>query len=116
MKPRDSDQGFVLAAVLVIIMLVSMVAVSLIFRLKAEENATAAGAGSEQAWAAAMSGVREAMRIATNVVPGSIAWQDNPRAFRDRFVFDDGSERWYFTVCSPVAGDSPGELRYGLNR
>ena len=42
----------------------SMVVVSLLFRLRAEETATAAGAGCEQAWAAAISGVHEAMRVA----------------------------------------------------
>src|SRR5947208_1499409 len=62
--PVQRSEGFILVAVLVVIMLASMVVVSLLFRLRAEETATAAGAGSEQAWAAALSGVYEAMRVA----------------------------------------------------
>ena len=71
---RYSSQGFVLVAVLVVIMLASMVAISLMFRLRAEETAAAAGAGSEQGWAAAMSGVYEAMRLARQSVPGELDW------------------------------------------
>ncbi len=56
-------RGFILVAVLIVVMLASMVVVSLLFRLQAEESATAAGAGSEQAWATAMSGIYEAMRV-----------------------------------------------------
>jgi len=107
-------RGFILVAVLIVIMLLSMVVVSLLFRLKAEDAASAAGAGSEQAWAAAMSGVQEAMRVMGQNQPGSLDWQDNPRAFRDRLVFDDGSDRWYFTVYSAAGPDDREEVRYGL--
>ncbi|HMJ65047.1 MAG TPA: hypothetical protein VK615_06825, partial [Candidatus Binatia bacterium] len=55
-------RGFALIAVLVVMMLGSMVAISLMFRLRAEETASAAGVGGEQAAAAAMSGVEEVMR------------------------------------------------------
>ena len=69
-QPRHR-RGFILVAVLILIMLASMVAISLLFRLKAEDTAAAAGAGAEQAWAAAMSGVQEAMRVAAAAKPGS---------------------------------------------
>src|ERR1043166_1971930 len=114
MKRRHSNPAFVLVAVLVIIMLASMVALSLLFRLKAENTAVNASAGSEQAWAAAMSGVQEAIRMVTKAEPGTTEWQENLRAFRDRFIFDDGSDRWYFTICSPAFEDGLSELRYGL--
>ena len=112
--PLRRDRGFILVAVLILIMLASMIAISLLFRLKAEETATSAGAGAEQAWAAAMSGVEEAMRVAAAARPGLIDWRNQPRAFRDRFVCDDGADRWFFTVYSPPDDDAIAELRYGL--
>ncbi|MDB6037592.1 MAG: hypothetical protein JWM99_1433, partial [Verrucomicrobiales bacterium] len=110
---RNKTGGFILVAVLVIVMLGSMVAMSLLFRLQAEEHASAAGADSEQAWLAAMSGVEEAFRLAA-AKPGAKEWQDNPHAFKDRFVCDTGSERWYFTLYSKGDEDSLEPLRYGL--
>lgn len=110
--PRSG--GFVLLAVLIVIMMASMVATSTLFRMRAEETAGAVTLSSEQGFGAAMSGVREAMRLISRITPGSTEWQDNPRAFRERFVFDDGSERWYYTLWSPPAEDSLQEVRYGL--
>ena len=107
--------AFILVAVLVLIMLISMIAVSLMFHLKAEDTATHAGAGAEQAWSAAMSGVQEAIRLVAKAKLGSTDWEDNPRALKDRLVFDDASERWYFTVYSAASSDDAlHELRYGL--
>ena len=108
------QRAFVLVAVLVVILLGSMVAMSLLFRLRADETAAAAGSSSEQAWAAAMSGVQEAIRVALSATPGGAEWQDNPKAFRDRLVHDDGSDRWYFTVYESPLEESLQELRYGL--
>ena len=109
------SNAFILVAVLVLILLISMIAVSLMFHLKAEDTATHAGAGSEQAWSAAMSGVQEAIRLVAKAKPGSTEWEDNPRALKDRLVFDDASERWYFTVYSAASSDDAlNELRYGL--
>lgn len=110
----QSRSAFVLVAVLVVIMLASMVVVSLMFRLKAEDTAAAAGAASEQAWAAAMSGIEEAMSVARQSAAGALDWQDNPALFRERLVCDDGAERWYFTVYSAGNQDEREELRYGL--
>ena len=57
--------------VLVVIMMASMVAASLLFVLKAEQTSSAAGDSGEQAWAAAMSGVYQAMRAAADAgLPG----------------------------------------------
>ncbi len=92
-----------------------MISLSLLFRSRADEAAANSTTASEQAWAAAMSGVEEALRIVTNAPPGAIDWQDNPSMFRERLVYEDGSEQWYFTIYSPVAGDSLTQIRYGLS-
>lgn len=109
---RAPQRGFALIAVLVVIMLASMVAISLLFRLRAEDLASAAGAGAEQASAAAMSGVREAMQIAARIEPGSLEWRNSPELFKDRLFHDDGVDRWYFTIYS--AGEAEMPMRYGL--
>ena len=111
--PRPEREGFILIAVLVVIMLASMVVASLLFRLRAEETASEGGTGTEQAWEAAMSGVFEAMRVAAQTTAGGLDWQDNPAEFRDRLVVDDGAERWYFSVYSAGDWDHP-EARFGL--
>jgi len=113
MRRGSATGGFVLMAVLIVVMLGSMLAVSLLFRLRAEQSASTAGFHSEQAWSAAMSGVREAMRIANDVSPGSLQWRDAPELFRHRFVYSDGVERWYFSVFSPADEGEEG-VRYGL--
>ncbi len=115
-RPGGRRAAFVLIAVLIIIMLASMVAMSLLFRVKAEQTATLAGATGEQARAAAMSGVEEAIRVAkaAETEVGADEWQDNPRAFRDRLVYDDGAERWYFSVYSPAIDETATEPRFGL--
>ena len=107
-------RGFVLLAVLVFVMLLSMVTVSLLFRSRAEETAASASAGAEQAWAAALSGVEEALRAAAAAVPGNETWADDPAAFRGRLVTEDGADRWYFTIFSPGDSSSPVEIRHGL--
>src|SRR5437867_3784573 len=112
-RRRRRNRGFVLVAVLVVILLVSMVAASLMFRVRAEETAVAAGAGSEQAWAAAMSGVYEAIHLVQQSAPGEIDWQDAPQILRERLAFDDGADRWYFSVYTDGGPDRQ-EVRFGL--
>lgn len=110
-RPRPS--AFVLVAVLVIVMLLSMLVISLLFRFQAEDSAASASVGAEQAWAAALSGVEEALRVA-GAARSTADWLENPAAFRDRLVFDDGGERWFFTVFSPGGGETLGAFRFGL--
>lgn len=111
---RSESSGFVLVAVLVVVLLASMIAVSLLFVLRAEESATASMASSEQAWTAAMSGVEEVMRVVKSAAPGTTEWWEDSRTFQDRLVSDDGSDRWYFTVYSPPDEDAIHDLRYGV--
>lgn len=110
---RTPRRGFVLLAVLVFIMLLSMVTISLLFSSRAEETATGASAGAEQAWAAAMSGVEAALGVAATTPDGSTEWRDQPALFRQQLVYEDGSDQWYFTVYSPGDSETP-ELRFGL--
>jgi len=114
LRRSAARSAFVLVAVLVVVVLTSMVAVSLLFHLKAEETAATATASSEQAWAAAMAGVYEAMRVLAISRPGDLSWRDNPAAFRSRLVADDGVDRWYFTVFAPADPDAHDPIRYGL--
>lgn len=111
---RRASRGFILVGVLVLVMLLSMLVVSLLFRFKAEDTAASTSVGTEQAWAAAMSGVEEALRVAADAQPGLTDWQQNPGAFRDRLVFEDGADRWFFTVFSHGDGESLDEFRFGL--
>lgn len=107
-------RGFALLAVLVFILLLSMVTVSLLFRSRSEETAASASATGEQAWLVALSGVQEAMRVAA--AAQSVGdWLDNPAAFRERTVFEDGSDIWRFTVYSPGDSESLTEVRFGLS-
>jgi DNA uptake protein ComE-like DNA-binding protein len=109
---KTAHRGFALLGILIVIMLASMVAISLLFRLRAEETSAAAGEGSEQAWSAAMAGVEQALDFVLGGDPASGDWLDNPQAFKDRLVADDGAEKWYFTIYS--AGENAEAVRYGL--
>ncbi len=111
---RGDGRGFVLVAVLVVVMLLSMVAVSLMFRLKADETAAAAGVGTEQAWAAALSGVEQAMSLGRKAAAGSLDWQDAPQLFKERSFYDDGADHWFYTVYSVADPESRDPIRYGL--
>lgn len=111
MRTRQSERGFLLIAVLVIVMLASMVALSLLFRMRAEQASFSAAIGSEQAWHAAMSGIQQAMHLARAADPAE--WQNNPSAFRHQFVLDDGADKWFFTVFT-AAPPEEDQLRYGM--
>jgi type II secretory pathway component PulK len=113
-RTARNSRGFILIAVLILVMLISMIALSLMFRVGADETAISASAGSDQAFSAAMTGVQEAMRIVKEIKPGLTDWEDDPRTFRERVVYDDGSDKWYFTIWSPGDKDREGEVRFGL--
>ncbi len=93
---------------MIITAMTAMVAVSLLYGVRAEVSAVAEGAGGEQAYAAAMSGVQRAV----NVLANGVETYDNPDMFRNQLVLDDGNVKWYFTL---YAGSADGKtLRYGL--
>ena len=112
--PRSASRptpGFVLVGVLIVVMLLSMIALSLMFRMRSEETAGATGSASEQGWATAMSGVREAMRLASAFQPGDTTWMEAPERFKDRVLYDDGGEEWRWTLYS---ANTEGGIRFGL--
>lgn len=109
-----APRGFVLLAVLVFILLISMVTASLLFRNRAEETAAAASGSLEQSWSAAFSGVQQAVEMASAARSGAMDWADNPSVFRERLAFEDGSDRWFFSVFSPGDSESTTDVRFGL--
>ena len=105
-------RGMVLYAVLVIAAMASMVAGSLLFRMRAERMASSAAGRGRQAWAAAMSGLEHGVAALADS-GGQIGIHDNPDIFRHQFVCADGGEKWYFTIYA--RGDQePTEPRYGV--
>jgi hypothetical protein len=106
------QRGFLLIAVLVIVVLASMVALSLLFRMRAEEAAFSASAGGEQAWFTALSGIQQAMTIA-RTAKDSTVWENNPALFRHQFVVDDGIDKWYFSLYCPGAPEENAP-RFGM--
>lgn len=114
MRSRRSGgtNGFVLIAVLVVTVLSSMVVASLMYRIRAEQTATAASSGQEQAWWVAMSGLKQAMGAARGAEYDPVKWQDDPGTFRHQLVMDDGADKWYFTLYAP--GDEEHPMLYGL--
>ena len=108
--------GTILAAVLIVIAMASMVAVSLLYRMSAEVSASQAGADGQRAYLAAVSGLQQAIAVLTAGAGDLETWRDNPTVFRNQLVHDDGVNRWYFTVYAPDTGDSreSDSVRYGL--
>lgn len=104
-----NGRGAILVVVMVLTALTSVLAGSLLFRMHAEMSASGASLRGEQAYAAAYSGIRRAMTLAVGD-----DWYDNPELLKNQFVFDDGVNRWYFTVYAhdPTDHQSP---RYGLS-
>jgi len=105
--------GTVLAAVLVVAALAATVAVSVLFMMRAEVGAEAARSRSEQAYNAAMSGMQFAMLLVAGSRDDPTVWYDNPDILKNRLVFDDGSDQWYFTVYADNQQDKE-HSRFGL--
>lgn len=111
--PLKAARGFILIAVLVVVVLASMVALSLLFRMRAEQAAFAASVGSEQAWYTAMSGIQQAMEVAKTRGSEQAEWQHNPGVFWHQLVVDDGSDKWFYTVFSAGTGEEQ-TVRHGM--
>lgn len=89
-----------------------MVALSLLFRMRAEEAAFSASAGGEQAWFTALSGIQQATTIARSAKDSTV-WENNPSLFRHQFVVDDGIDKWYFSLYCPGAPEENAP-RFGM--
>jgi DNA uptake protein ComE-like DNA-binding protein len=111
-------RGIVLVAVLAVGALVAVIAMAVMFRMRAETSTAAASVRGEQAWDAAMSGVGRVTAILKTPGVDMKVWYDNPELFQNQLVVDDGRNRWYFTVWAevPVDAGSPSSdavVRYG---
>ncbi|MEX2216766.1 MAG: type II secretion system protein GspK [Phycisphaeraceae bacterium] len=135
-------RGLVLAAILVVIVLSSMVAAGLMFRMRAELSASAASTQGDQAYLAAMSGIEQALAVlspppgeeqeaeqidvdgtmieappipfvTSPALSNPTLWFDNPDLFKNQLVLDDGVNKWYFTIYSASSVD-PTRVRNGL--
>jgi|WetSurMetagenome_2_1015567.scaffolds.fasta_scaffold103530_2 type II secretory pathway component PulK len=110
-------RGMVLLVVLVVAALLALIALGLMFRVRAETSAAAATEGGEQAWYAAMSGIARVGSILRTTSADPKTWYDNPDALMNQLVVDDGRNRWYFTVWAEEVtadGSQPNALRYGV--
>ena len=106
-------RGTILAAMLIVTSMAGMIAASLMFRVRAEVTAASAGIRGEQAYAAAMSGVKRVLHLLQSPPDETGGWIDNPDRLRNQLVWDDGGVKWYFTVYAYNAAE-PDELRYGV--
>lgn len=92
------ETGIALVGVLVIVGLLSMIAISLLFRMQAAATASATSLRSEQAWAITLSGLDRAIDVVSDPTRTPLGWIDNPTDFEHQFVYDDGLDKWYFSV------------------
>lgn len=113
-RTADGRRGLVLVAVLVVVTLLSMIAVSLMFRTRAEMLMSSATAGGEKATAAAFSGLDAAIALLQQQRQDTNAWFDNPDVFREQLVDQQDGERWFFTVFA-TDPDDPDRLRFGVS-
>lgn len=93
-----ADNAIALVGVLVIVGLLSMIAISLMFRMQAAATASASTLRSEQAWVAALSGLDRAIDVVSDSSRTSEGWIDNSTDFEHQPVYYDGSDQWYFSV------------------
>ena len=93
-----ADNAIALVGVLVIVGLLSMIAISLMFRMQAAATASASTLRSEQAWVVALSGLDRAIGVVSDSSRTSEGWINNPTEFEHQLVYDDGSDQWYFSV------------------
>ena len=68
---------------------------------------------SEQAWAAALSGLDRAASVVSDPTRTSIGWLDNSTEFEHQLVYDDGTDKWYFSVFRQGNLES-GDVVYGV--
>ena len=106
-------RGVAMLVVLVVMGLAAMLAAGLLYRMRAEAEASSARGRGEQAYAAATSGLERAIGVLKAHLDEPDLWLDHPEWFADQLVLDDGAERWYFTIWAPSEDDDT-QIRYGL--
>lgn len=106
-------RGIILMVVLVVTALASMVAASLLFRMRAETSASVGCERGEQAYQAAMSGIQRAVCVLKSAMNDSTVWTDNSDLFYGQLVCDDGANQWYYTVFADNPADTT-TVRYGV--
>ena len=107
------SRAIALVGVLVIIGLLSMISLSLMYRMNAAATSSATTLLSEQAWATALSGLDRATSVVSDPTRTSIGWMDNPTEFEHQLVYDDGSDKWYFSVFRKGNLES-GDITFGV--
>ncbi|MEE2615455.1 MAG: hypothetical protein VYC62_07655 [Verrucomicrobiota bacterium] len=90
--------GIALVGVLIIIGLLSMISLSLMYRIQAGTTSSATTLSSEQAWAAALSGLDRSINVITDPTRSSQGRINNPTDFEQQLIYDDGIDKWYFSV------------------
>tara|TARA_B100000475_G_scaffold170962_1_gene133115 strand:+ start:1911 stop:3302 length:1392 start_codon:yes stop_codon:yes gene_type:complete len=90
--------GIALVGVLIIIGLLSMISLSLMYRIQASATSSTTTLSSEQAWATALSGLDRSIDVITDPSRSSQGWVNNPTDFEQQLVYDDGIDKWYFSV------------------
>ncbi len=106
-------RGTILVMTMVIISLAGMIAVSLLFRARAELHGEVATRNGQQAYQAAQSGIAQARSVLQQFRNDPSIWLDNEGVFKNQLVFSDGSAKWYFTVYAPDT-DNGSDIRYGV--
>ena len=105
--------GIALVGVLVVVGLLSMIIISLLFRMQAAATASATSLRSEQAWGITLSGLDRAIDVVSDPTRTSLGWIDNPTDFEHQLVYDDGSDIWYFSVFRRSELET-GEIAFGV--
>jgi type II secretory pathway component PulK len=112
-KIRDGrNKGMVLYAVLAITAMSTMIAASVMFRMRAELSASGAYVRGDQAWSTAFSGIKHAMAILAQP-PSEGGNYNNPDLYADQLVCGEGGQEWYFTIYAYNEQDDT-EVRYGV--
>ena len=107
------ETGIALVGVLVVVGLLSMIIISLLFRMQAAATASATSLRSEQAWSITLSGLDRAIDVVSDPSRTSLGWVDNPTDFEHQLVYDDGSDMWYFSVFRRSELET-GEIAFGV--
>jgi len=108
-----SRRGTILVAVLVIIALAGLAATALMYRSQAEITACVASSRRQQTHAVAMSGLRRVQALLAAAGGDREMWWDNPELLSTQLVWDDGANRWFFSIYAYNPTD-PENIRNGL--